>query len=91
MKILKTTINGKIQHQKLELPIGSKILSIQIHKTQIALWYECDESETEKVNRHIWIFETYETFPKGENFKHLSTVQMNHGALLFHVYEKEAE
>ena len=88
MKILKTVIKEH-KHQAVSLPVGAVIMTVQMDKGQISLWYlSNDKLETETVLRYIWVFSTDETLPAGE-FTYISTVQPLYGSYILHIFEKK--
>ncbi len=71
--------------QDLELPAGSKILSLQTQSDIPCLWILVDP-EKDKVKR------TFETFATGEEIppaprEYIGTFQLLRGGLVFHVFE----
>jgi len=89
MKIFKQTLEI-VTKQILELPHDSKILTIQTQQTsdgeKVQVWYLCEpDPSLRKTPVVIWIVGTgeYFSFPPS---KYLSTVQLNKGTLVLHVF-----
>lgn len=74
--------------QNIEVPAGATILTSQIQKDELVLWYQCIENSA-KVLRKIAIYGTGNPMPSNPG-KYISTFQMKNGDLVFHVYELES-
>lgn len=86
MKIVSINIPDNKRYP-IKFPPTAEIMDVQMHRTQMVLWYRFDEEdESEPVYRFIWRFFTDEKMPKGD-FKFISTVQANADTLVFHVFE----
>jgi hypothetical protein len=71
----------------LELPLGSKILSIQNQKEQFTFWVEVELDEKEVLEHHFVVYGTgHPINDHAVQLKYLATVQFNAGMLVFHVY-----
>lgn len=71
--------------QTLMLPVGAKLLDVQMQKEDCCLWALCDDN-AKKEPRHIAIYGTGNPF-QVENSNYLSTFQMPKRGLVFHVFE----
>jgi hypothetical protein len=76
-----------IDHQKVEMPKGSEILTVQIQNGVPMLWALVDD---EILEVEIKLIDTHGT---GHNVtdapkKYISTYQMLQGRLIFHVFER---
>lgn len=74
--------------QIIEVPSGATMLTSQIQKDELVLWYQCIESSA-KVTRTIAIYGTGNPMPSNPG-KYISTFQIQNGDLVFHVYELES-
>ena len=81
---LETTDN-----QTIEMPIGSKILTVQTQNGKVCLWALVDPTVI-KVKVFIDIFGTGHEIHYGENIirNYLGTYQLQNGDLVFHVFER---
>lgn len=72
-------------YQRLELPKGTKCLSVHTQSGQICMWAEVDVMEKEKQPFDIFIFGTgHDLLPARGDF--LGTCLMAGGSLVWHVY-----
>ena len=87
MKIFKYTLD-LIDLQSLELPIGAKILSIQVQSRIPRLWALVDEN----AQKEMRTFATYGTgYEVPDNpGSYIGTYQLVDSDLVFHVFEKLA-
>ena len=72
--------------QRLELPAGAGILTVQIQGGEPQLWALCDENAITKEPRHIAIYGTGNPMPD-EAGDYIATFQMLGGAAVFHAFE----
>ncbi len=72
--------------QKIELPIGAKILTIQIQHGHCRLWALCDKLPNKKEPRNIAIYGTGNPIPENCG-EYIATFQMHNGDLVFHAFE----
>lgn len=73
--------------QFVELPLGAKILTVQIQGNQLCLWAMVNAlPEAIKKNRRIVIIGPGYPVPTGE-LEYISTFQVMDGSLIFHVFE----
>lgn len=85
MKIFKQNLTIE-DSQEISLPVGSKILTIQIQHEQPTIWYECDPyNERELVK--IAIYPTGAELPENPG-TYIGTFQLMMGQLVFHAYRK---
>jgi len=87
----KTILKYKLEvtdNQTILLPIGSKILTVQMQGETLCLWALVNQEE-ETESRFIEIFGTGHTilYDFGMSREYISTFQMNNGELVFHVFE----
>ena len=72
--------------QMIELPIGSKILDIQMQLGGLRLWALCNQDTTDKESRKIAIYGTSSPMPDDPG-TYISTFQIYGGELVFHAFE----
>jgi len=75
-----------IESQKLELPVGSEILTVQVQRGAICLWANVDPDLDKYETREIIMHET--DHPLFDNLDYISTMQLQDGHLVFHVFER---
>lgn len=68
------------------LPVGAKILSVQMQNGALCLWAHVDLSRRSKQAHRIAIVGTGNPAPDITKATHLGTVQMHNGAKVFHVF-----
>jgi len=73
-----------IDHQILEMPIGAKILDVQMQGETCCLWAMCDPYAA-KENRSFTIRGTGQTMPDNPG-KYIATFQYSY-TLVFHIFE----
>ncbi len=71
--------------QILAMPVGAKILDVQMQGNKLQLWALCD-NEMQNENRKIAIYGTGNPVPSNSG-EHIATFQMSDGNLVFHVFE----
>jgi len=70
-----------------DIPIGGKIIYVDEQFGNICIWVEVDiTKETEK--RSFVVYGTGHNIKVCNNKKHVGSVKLNKGALIFHVYER---
>lgn len=76
-------------YQKIEMPEGSEILTVQTQFEKPCLWAFVDPN-AEKEDRFIEIFGTGERIncDMGVNRKYIGTYQLSGGNWVFHVFER---
>lgn len=77
-----------IDKQNIEIPAGATILTSQIQKDDLVLWFMCIEGSA-KCTRKIAIYGTGNPMPSNPG-KYISTFQLQNGDLVFHVFELES-
>lgn len=87
MRILKFPIN--VNAQSGLAPKGAQLLSIQVQQGVIFAWYLTDENETETERRDFVIIGTGHKFSDHGPF--ITTVQLEQGTLVLHIFEGKAE
>lgn len=75
--------------QELSLPIGAKILTVQLQFGTPFLWAIVDPDETLMEKRTIQIIGTGHFKQDNEIGKYISTFQLYDGEMIFHVFEKK--
>jgi len=73
--------------QIVKMPIGAKILDVQVQHGGICLWALCDEN-AEKESRHFLIFGTGEGNLPDYPGEYIATVQKEGGSLIWHIFEQ---
>lgn len=71
--------------QVIEMPIGSRILAIQMQRGVPCLWATVDPEEEKKEKRFIRVVGTGHEL--SEYIAYIGTYQMADGALVWHVFE----
>lgn len=76
----------------VDMPIGSKILCVQMKKNEANIWAEV-ETEEDKEKRYFRIFGTGHDIPYDFKGKYIGTFQINAGGVfgifVWHLYEME--
>lgn len=83
MKIFKSVIPEITREQFIKMPLGAKILSIQIQHGNVTVWYLC-QPEATMVNRRIAIYGTGHEV-NGVVGEYLATIQI--GTLVWHYFD----
>lgn len=75
--------------QTLELPVGSRIATVQSQKGNLCIWALVDPDETETEERTIEIHTTggMITYTDEIHKRYIGTVQMDNGEFVAHVFE----
>jgi hypothetical protein len=86
-KILKWVINHPIL--EIQMPIGSVILAAQAQGDNVCVWaiVDVDQPETELRTFEVYPTGTAVHEDMGTERKYINTVQLEGGALVFHVFE----
>lgn len=71
--------------QLLWMPVGAKILDIQMQNTTCCLWALCDP-DAKKETRCLAMYGTNHPMPN-ETGEYIATFQMHNGTLVFHVFD----
>lgn len=71
--------------QTVFVPEGTKLLSVQVQRSEVCLWGLCDEKAPEEA-RQIAIYGTGNPIPD-EPGQYIGTFQALEGLLVFHVFE----
>lgn len=86
MKIWRWPLNIQ-SHQTIFMPIGAKILDVQMQGGIAVVWALCDDNQTNAYQeRQIAIYGTDHPMPD-EVGEHIATFQAHAGALVFHAFE----
>ena len=73
-------------NQIVEMPVGAKILTVQIQNGVPCIWAMVDpEAEKEKV--HIRVHGTGHNVPDSDRLEYINSIQMRGGVLVFHVFK----
>ena len=72
--------------QKVSMPRGAKILSVQPQNGLPQIWAEVDPNAL-TVERTFVVIGTGHKLPEGFTLEFLGTVQLQNGSLVLHVYE----
>jgi hypothetical protein len=77
--------------QTIRVPKGSRALTAQMQGNQLCLWVMLDTDNADRgVNMPVYIHGTgHSVLPEAYHGRYLSTVQMDGGALIFHVFVGE--
>ena len=70
-------------HQAIQAPEGSEVLSAQLQQGALCIWYLCDPDATLNV-MDVWILGTGHTHDSQGDY--VDTFQTNGGSLVFHVF-----
>ena len=75
--------------QSQTLPYNAKIIHVDSQGDNMYIWAEVDTQEPMSETRMFSVFGTGHEIPKLTNaeYKHLGTVEMYDGSLIWHVYE----
>jgi len=80
-----------ISYQKLFMPKGAKILTVQSQYNAPYIWAICNIEEREKEERKFEIFGTgnpyYENHFFGMGHNYIGTFQLDNGAFVWHLFE----
>jgi len=89
MKIFKVTLplGGNPTVFKLELPIGAKIISVQVQNLSPCMWYLFDESVSTQKKRNFRIVGTGTKFDETQDMKHLGSYILEKSGSVFHLFE----
>ncbi len=68
------------------MPVGAKILDVQMQGDKLQLWALCDNEMPNEI-RKIAIYGTGNSTPN-DCGEYIATFQMDGGSLVFHVFEK---
>jgi hypothetical protein len=74
--------------QIVRLPFAAEILTVQMQGDKCYLWALVDPMN-ELEERTICIHGTGHPIPNGIKLKHISTLQIPHLGLVFHIFEKK--
>jgi hypothetical protein len=70
----------------LDIPRGATVLSVQVQREKPYLWAEVDTSNELTKRKFIGVG-TGHTIPSEARLSFIGTVQLEGGALVFHIYE----
>jgi len=88
-RIFKYTLPARRGQHVLELPKGTKILSIQTQHDRIAFWALVNPTEEQLVRRTFQVFLTGSDVPwdKEDEIVFLETLQFDKGEFVVHLFE----
>lgn len=72
----------------LEVPRGSRVLTVQVQRGVPCVWIECDP-DAELTRLSLQVFGTGHAVPDG--LRYVSTIQEADGALVWHFYQEKEE
>ncbi len=84
--IWKYPLRAEIEDQFIEMPSGSKILTVQVQNAIPNLWAIVNP-EHPKERRHIRIHGTGHNIRDSTRLRYISTFQIQGAGLVFHVFE----
>jgi len=85
MKIFKYTLEV-LEVQRLDIPKGSKLLSVEEQYGNIVLYALVDDTQGGLDSFEIFVKRTGYPADDIENYKFLGTVKLSEGKLMFHVF-----
>ena len=85
-KIWKFPLKAMDQNS-IEMPIGAKILTVQVQGVAICIWVLCDPS-AKKETRHFEVYGTGQEVIDDGTSKYLGTFQVANGEFVFHLFER---
>jgi len=74
---LRTTVN---------LPIGSRVLTVKLQYNQVFLW-ALEDSTKPEIERVFLVYGDNEEIPKDQNLLYLETLLQHGGSTVWHVFE----
>ena len=76
------------EFQFIEMPVGARILCVQMQKGSPFIWATCCPDEKKVTKRKINTYGTGQTIEDGDFLQqYIGTYQMAGGSLVFHVFE----
>jgi hypothetical protein len=86
-KIFKYVLETPLE--RLQIPTGAVVLTAQAQRDDICIWaiVDVDKPETEERVFEVYPMGTVVHEDMGVERKYINTVQLNGGALIFHVFE----
>ena len=76
----------KTEDNTIEMPLGARILSVQVQMDEICIWALINDAH-ELVSRRFRVFGTGHPIEGGDALTYLGTVQLLEGRLVLHVFE----
>ncbi len=71
---------------KVQMPLGSKILTVAAQGQSICVWAEVDSNEAQEEEREIKVYGTGHDLPENHHeLQYIGTAFL--GSMVFHVYE----
>lgn len=74
----------------VQMPCGAQVLTVQMQRRTPCLWAKVDPAQPTETRRFA-IYGTGHEVPDDPRMLYLGTVQMEGGALVFHVFELPVE
>lgn len=75
-----------VDEQAVQLPSGAQVLTAQVQHGVLQLWALIDPNHLSIEQVKVRIVGTGHDFPDADQWRYLSTVQVDGGALVFHVF-----
>lgn len=76
-----------IEEQEINAPVGAQILTVQAQNEQPCLWALVDDDDTARHRLYIRIHGTGHGIPNPDKMEYISTFQLAHGSIVFHVFK----
>lgn len=89
MQVWKFTLDV-VGSQEIEMPESARLLSVQVQHSKPQLWVMVDETAESTELRKIRIAGTGRPIPDHDSVRFIDTIQLQGGALIFHVFERVA-
>ena len=86
-KVIWKTVLSAVDEQCIRLPEGAMVLTAQVQRGDICLWFLCNP-DRQSIPRRIFIVGTGNLMPYDVPARYIGTVQLEAGALVFHVFEE---
>lgn len=77
---------GAMGYERISMPAGAQLLTVQMQGSEPQLWAVVDTSTPAVEQRTIAIFGTGHPLPVGLG-QYLGTIQLHGGSLIFHAFE----
>lgn len=84
--VYKYPLDSDVEVQQVLLPVGARILHVDLQNKQWQLWALVD-TESPLENRHFVIVGTGMHMDRELNYKHITTYMTPDHAFVFHVFE----
>lgn len=77
----------KVGENKIRMPKGTKVLTAQNQTDNIEIWAITDDTQEEEIRTFV-VIGTGTPFEDNVRLLYISTVQVNNGALVWHIFER---